>query len=422
MKSYKDNKWYVLFILTLVYTFSFIDRQILVILSEPIKSELGLSDTQLGLLTGLAFAALYVILGLPIARIADKGNRKNIIVISISLWSFMTAISGAVSSFTQLLLARIGVGIGEAGGSPPSHSIISDYFPPKKRATAFAIYSLGIYIGILIGFVIGGFIAKHYGWRITFYTIGIPGLLLAIVLYFTVKEPTKGQLDSLKSHIELPTLKQVYKILFGYKSFVYAALGTGFIAFGQYGITNFLPSFLQRIHGMDLAVAGYVLGLVLGVGGGLGVFLGGYLSDRLGLKDLRWYLWGPMISGFLSLIFVLLLIFSDQIIWVIAGLFLTVFFASFYLAPVIGITHSLVNAKMRAIASSILFFILNFIGLGFGPLTIGFLSDSLQPEFGDLSLRWAFCIVLVSGSLASVFFGMAAKHYRADLKSSGALQ
>lgn len=422
MKSYKDNKWYVLFILTLVYTFSFIDRQILVILSEPIKNELGLSDTQLGLLTGLAFAALYVILGLPIARIADKGNRKNIIVLSLSIWSFMTTISGAVTSFTQLLLARIGVGIGEAGGSPPSHSIISDYFPPKKRATAFAIYSLGIYIGILIGFVIGGFIAKNYGWRISFYTIGIPGLLLAIVLYFTVKEPTKGQLDSLKSHIELPTLKQVYKILFGYKSFVYAALGTGFIAFGQYGINNFLPSFLQRIHGMDLAVAGYVLGLVLGVGGGLGVFLGGYLSDRLGLRDLRWYLWGPMISGFLSLVFILLLIFSDQIIWVIAGLFLTVFFSSFYLAPVIGITHSLVNAKMRAIASSILFFILNFIGLGFGPLTIGFLSDSLQPKFGDLSLRWAFCIVLVTGSLASVFFGMAAKHYRADLKSFGGLQ
>ncbi|MGB5355094.1 MAG: MFS transporter [Eudoraea sp.] len=416
MKNYKENKWYVLTLLTLVYTFSFIDRQILVILAEPIKKELALSDTQLGLLTGLAFAALYVVLGVPIARLADKGNRKNIIAISLTLWSFMTAISGAASSFHQLLLARIGVGIGEAGGSPPSHSIISDYFPPKKRATAFAIYSMGIYLGVLLGFVVGGFIAKSYGWRIAFYSLGLPGIFLAILLYYTVKEPRKGQSDLIKTNSKAPTIKEVFKTLFSYKSFMYAALGTGFTAFGQYGINNFFPSYLQRIHGMNLAQAGYILGLVFGVGGGLGVFLGGYISDRIGLKDLRWYLRGPMLASIVSLISFAVVIFSNEISWIIGMLFFTTLFSGFYLAPVIGVTHSLVNAKMRAIASSVLFFILNFIGLGFGPLTIGYISDLLIPKYGDSSLRWAFSIVFVTGSLATILFGWAAKHYKKDLK------
>ncbi len=388
MKANGQSKWFVLAMLTAVYTFSFIDRQILVILAEPIKADLGLSDTQLGLLTGLAFAALYITLGLAIARLADKGNRKNIVAISLAIWSFMTALSGSATNFLQLFLARVGVGIGEAGGSPPSHSIISDYFPPKKRATALAIYSTGIYIGILLGFVIGGLIAKYYGWRIALYSIGIPGILLAIVLYFTVKELVKGQSDPLGASDETPKLMvDVFKTLFRSKSFVFAALGTGFLAFGSYGTGNFMPSFLQRVHGIDIATAGYLLGLVFEVGGGLGIFLGGYLADRFGAKDMRWYLWIPMITGFTSLIPLAIALFAVTINLVIGMIFLSVLLLGFYLAPVIAVTHSLVNARMRAFASSVLFLILNFIGLGLGPLVIGYISDLLIPNYGNLSLR-----------------------------------
>lgn len=413
-----QNSGYVLMILTAVYTFNFIDRQILVILAEPIKADLGLSDTQLGLLTGLAFAALYVTMGLPIARLADKGNRKNIVAASLTVWSLMTAISGSVTNFFQLLLARIGVGIGEAGGSPPSHSIISDYFPPEKRATALAIYSTGIYIGVLLGFVVGGVIAKLYGWRITFYAIGIPGILLAIILYFTIKEPIKGQSDTFRTRDETPKLAEVIKTLFGNKSFVFAAFGAGFVAFGSYGTGNFMPSFLLRVHGIDIATAGYALGLVFGVGGGLGTFLGGYIADRFGAKDVRWQLWIPMITGFGGYIPFAIAIFTSDIRWALVMLFLSVFLLSFYLAPVIAVTHSLVNARMRAFASSVLFLILNLIGLGLGPLTVGYLSDLFIPSYGELSLRWAFCITFLSGSVATLLFGLAAKNYNNDLKNT----
>ena len=283
MAEANRNKWVVLALLTLVYTFSFIDRQLLVILAEPVKADLDLSDTQLGLLTGLAFAALYVTLGLPIARLADKGNRKNVVSASLAIWSAMTVLSGMVTSFTQMLLARIGVGIGEAGGSPPSHSIISDYFPPEKRATALSIYSVGIYIGIFLGFTIGGVLAQNYGWRVAFYAVGIPGILLAAVIYYLVKEPVKGRYDPQGVSHEIPTLSNVIKTLLGKKTFIFIALGSGFIAFGSYGAGNFLPSFLQRVHGVEVSKAGYLLGVAFGIGGGTGTFLGGFLADRLRL-------------------------------------------------------------------------------------------------------------------------------------------
>jgi len=260
--------------LTLVYMFNFIDRQILVILSEPIKAELGLSDTDLGWLTGLAFAALYVILGIPIARFADKSNRKNVVVASLAVWSAMTAISGRAQNFVQLFLARIGVGIGEAGGSPPAHSIISDYFPPEKRATALSIYSTGIYFGILVGYIVGGLIAKFYGWRMAFYA--------------------KGRLDPTGEVKETPKLKEVIKALLGKKTFLFVALAGGFNTFGTYGVGNFLPSFLQRVHGVDIATAGIVLGLATGIGGMIGTYLGGFLADRFQGRDKRWYMWVPL--------------------------------------------------------------------------------------------------------------------------------
>ena len=411
-------KWYVLAILTLVYTFNFIDRQILVILQEPIKAELGLSDTQLGLLSGFAFALLYTILGIPIARLADISNRKNIVAASLAVWSAMTALSGTASNFLQLFLTRIGVGIGEAGGSPPSHSIISDYFPPEKRATALSIYSMGIYFGIGLGFIVGGIIAKLYGWRIAFFALGIPGVLFSFLLFFTVKEPVKGQSDSQDLEDETPPLSQVIKTLLGKKTFVYLALGCGFHAFNTYGIGNFLPSFMQRVHGIDIAHAGIVLGITLGIGGAIGTFAGGYLGDKLRFKDLRWYIWVPIIAGLLNNIPSLILIFSDNpqvALWV--TLF-TSLLTAVYLGPVIAVCHSLVNAKMRAFTSAILFFVLNIIGLGLGPLIIGYVSDLLIPTYGDWSLRYAFLTSFITGVISLIFFVLASRSYLDEHKSA----
>jgi len=281
MTSTKDAGWYkwvVLGMLTLVYTCNFIDRQIVVILAEPIKGELGLSDSDLGWLTGFAFACIYVILGIPLARYADKSNRKNIVTACLAIWSAMTVVSGMAANFLQLLLARVGVGIGEAGCSPPSHSIISDYFPEKKRATALSIYSMGIYIGILLGFIIGGVIAKNYGWRAAFYALGVPGLFLALVTYVFVKEPIRGATDHAKQQVTDLGFMEVLGYLWKKKTFVYLSLGAGLNTFTTYGVGNFLPSFWQRVHGLDIATAGIIMGLTAGFGGMIGTFAGGWRS------------------------------------------------------------------------------------------------------------------------------------------------
>ena len=416
-------KWFVLVMLTIMYTFNFIDRQILVILQEPIKAELGLSDTQLGLLTGLAFAALYVILGIPIARYADLNNRKNVIAASLAVWSLMTAVCGTAMNFTQLFLARIGVGIGEAGGSPPAHSIISDYFPPEKRATALSIYSTGIYIGIFLGYIVGGVIAKYYGWRMAFYALGIPGVLFAVIVYFTIKEPIKGQsdpdianaLDENGVELKTPSLVEVIKYLLGKKTFIYFALAAGFNTFTTYGVGNFLPSFLQRVHDIDIAKAAIVLGLTTGAGGFIGTFFGGFLADKLRDRDMRWYMWVPIIAGLLNITPGLILYLTENANLAMVMTFFTGTLTAFYLGPTIAVTHSLVGPKMRAFASSILFFILNLIGLGFGPLFVGLMSDALTPQYGDESLRYAFLATMIAGFISLVFTILAAQNYKKDL-------
>jgi MFS family permease len=242
---------YVLAMLTFVYVLNFVDRQLLVILQESIKKELHLSDTQLGLLSGFTFAIFYVTLGIPIARIADKRNRRNTVAASLGLWSIMTACSGGARNFIQLLLARIGVGVGEAGGSPPAHAMISDYFPPEKRSTALSIYSTGIYFGILIGFLMGGYLNQHLGWRTAFFAVGTPGVVFALLFYASVKEPPKGATDSAAASDPAattyipPSLGEVIKLLYSQKTFVWLALASGLHVFCIYGLLNWAPSFLS---------------------------------------------------------------------------------------------------------------------------------------------------------------------------------
>lgn len=418
-KYSKGYKKYVLLILTGVYTFNFIDRQILVILQESIKGELGLSDTQLGALTGLTFALFYVTLGIPVARLADKSNRRNIVAWSLAIWSFMTAISGLVTNFFQLLLARIGVGIGEAGGSPPAHSMISDYFPPEKRATALSIYSTGIYFGILLGYIFGGWIDATYGWRMAFYVIGIPGILYALILFFTVKEPPKGFSDTGKiSKSEDHSFWKVLKILFTKKTFVLIAFGSGLQTFTNYGVGNFFAPFLARVHEMPIAQIGIYLGAAVGFGGMIGTFMGGYLADTYGKNNKRLYLLLPVYAGLICIPFSIAQFFMDGAMLVIFFHFITALLTAIYLGPSIAVTHNLIDAKMRAVASAILFFFLNLIGLGLGPITIGLLSDYFEPTYGAESLRYAFCFSLIPAVGCMILYYMASKTYEKELEEA----
>lgn len=410
-------RWTVLVLLTVVYTFNFIDRQILVILQEPIKADLGLSDAQLGLLTGFSFALVYVTAGIPIAWLADRANRRNIVAASLAFWSLMTALSGLVQNYGQLLAARLGVGVGEAGGSPPSHSMISDYFPPSSRGTALSFYSMGIYIGVLFGFAAGGWIAENFGWRNAFFVIGIPGILYALVVLWVVKEPKRGQYDL----AGVPAQSSLSETLAGLKrrpTFWYLSVGCAFTAFISYGNGNFMPSFLMRNHGMSLAEVGAILGLISGLSGATGTFLGGFLADRLATRDMRWYVWIPILGGLSSMIPAYYTLFGESTTFIVAAMIPSQILSALYLGPCIATCHNLVSPGMRAMASAILYFVLNLIGLGLGPLTVGILSDLFAEPFGENNLRYAMATALTIGFLGIYSLWMGSRSLERDLEEN----
>jgi predicted MFS family arabinose efflux permease len=412
-------RWLVLVVLTIVYTFNFIDRQILVILQEPIKAELSLSDAQLGLLTGFSFALIYVCAGIPIAWLADRSNRRNIVAGSLALWSGMTALSGMVGSYSQLVLARLGVGLGEAGGSPPAHSMISDYFPPEKRGTALSFYTAGIYLGILFGFAGGGYIAETFGWRNAFFIVGIPGLFFAFVVLVLVREPLRGRWDHGQT-VKKSSLETTVSTLKQRRSFWWIAFGCAMTSFVAYGNGNFYPSYLMRSHGFSVAEVGFALGLVSGVAGAIGTFMGGFLADRWGREDKRWYVWIPIIGNCLAIVPMAYAILSEDATLLLLVLFPANILNSLYLGPSIAMCQSLVSPAMRAMASAILFFILNMIGLGLGPVIVGLLSDSFVELFGDNNLRYAMICALLMGLSGTACFVMAARNLLPDLqKQSG---
>jgi predicted MFS family arabinose efflux permease len=412
-------RWTVLVMLTLVYTFNFIDRQILVILQEPIKADLGLSDAQLGLLSGFSFALVYVTAGIPIAWLADRANRRNIVAASLAFWSLMTAMSGLVQNYGQLLVARLGVGVGEAGGTPPAHSMISDYFPPSSRGTALSFYSMGIYIGVLFGFAAGGWIAENFGWRNAFFVIGIPGILYAFAVLWVVKEPKRGHFDP--AGAGAPAQSSLSETMAGLRrrpTFWYLSVGCAFSAFVSYGNGNFMPSFLMRNHGLSLTEVGVILGLISGLSGATGTFLGGYMADRLATRDMRWYLWIPILGGLSAMIPAYYTLLGEDTTFIVAAMIPSQILSALYLGPCIATCHNLVSPGMRAMASAILYFVLNLIGLGLGPLTVGILSDFYAEPFGDDNLRYAMASVLSIGFLGVYFLWMGTRSLNRDLQEN----
>jgi len=414
---------YVLGVLLVVYIFNFVDRQILAILAQSIKTDLGLSDTQIGALSGLAFGIFYATLGIPIARLADRHSRVSIISICLAIWSGMTALSGLAHNYWQLLVARIGVGIGEAGGSPPSHSLLADYFAANERSTALGIYAMGIPVGILFGNLAGGWINEFFGWRNAFLVVGIPGVLLAILVRLTVREPPRGHTEVVKKSLEPVPFTTVVRTMWSFRSFRQIAFGAGTQAFVGYGAIAWMPAFLIRTHDMSSGEAGTALGLIIGLAGGVGTVMSGWIGDRLSTHDVRWYMWVPA-WGFLVAVPFSLGVFLIDDLWVILALYVVpAFTVQLYTGPTFGMTQSLAPLAMRASASALLLFITNIIGLVFGPTAVGFLSDVLQGSMGmpdTESLRWALIVCGLVYLVSFANFMLAARTLKEDLARSHA--
>ncbi len=385
-----------LILLTAAYFFSYMDRQILAILQEDIKAELLLSDTQLGLLAGFAFAIFYATLGLPVARLADRGNRVNIIAIALTLWSGMTAVCGLAQNFVQLLIARIGVGIGEAGSSPPSHSIIADLYPPEKRAGAMGIYSLGVVLGAAGGTIIGGTLAHYFGWRVAMFAVGIPGIILAVIIKIFVIEPRRGLSDVQQAsagvpNAAMPSFGAGFRSLFANRAALHLVMGVTITSLIGYGHTAFGPSFLIRTLGMDKLQLASIVAPVGAICGTISAVMGGWLAnkaaERWGLHSQAWLVLVMKGIGLpLSFLF-----FASSDPWVAVPIYwFSLLLVNSYLGPTFALIQGLAPLRMRALWAAVTLLVINLIGLGLGPTMIGVISDALKPTYGPAeSLRLA---------------------------------
>ena len=409
-------RWYVLGVLTLGYTFNFIDRQVMTILLEPIKAEFGATDTQMGLLTGLAFALFYATLGVPMARLADRWSRRNVLAISMTVWSGMTALCATASSFGQLALYRIGVGVGEAGGTPPSQSLLADYFPPQQRSLAQGVLASGTNIAVLVGLFGGALLADAYGWRNVFWIFGLPGIALAVLIRLTVREPEREREHIAEDSSIWAAIRQISAL----PAFPAIALGVGMTAVAGYGLGVWSPSFMIRVHGLTLVEAGLYLGLIGVFGGILGTLLSAVLVDRLAQHDARWQLRLPMMGVLISIpTQALFLMWPAEHIWMLGDtvfpvalvfMFFSAIFASFWIAPSYAAVQNLVPAHWRTQAAALLLFILNLLGMGLGPLVVGWLSD-VYGDLGEVSIRYALLSSLAFCAVGAVAFARAGKPY-----------
>jgi MFS family permease len=419
---------YVLFILFVVYGLSYVDRQILSILMEPIRQEFDFSDMQLGLLSGVAFAIFYVTLGLPIARWADRHSRVNIITLSLLVWSVATALTGRATSFWHIFLARVGVGIGEAGCNPSAYSIISDYFEPQRRATAQSIYSLGVYLGQFIGFITAGYVAHEYGWRAAFYVVGIPGILVAIVVKATLREPPRGYSELNYRPVEPPRAMAVLRMLGSLPSFRHLSFAAGLHAMVGYGLNTYYSAFLMRSHGMSLTETSTALAVITLSGGLVGTYLGGKLSDVLAQRnagDPRYQMWVPAAALLVNIPVWLLALLLPEKYAVLALMIPAIALGATYLGPSIAATHQLVGVRERAVSSALLLFVLNLIGIGIGPMLSGWISDLLREAMVARGvateiaradgLKYALCLVSVANLWSAYHYVRAAKTLREDI-------
>jgi MFS family permease len=408
---------YVLAMLTLMYAFNYLDRYVLSMLIEPIKRELALSDSALGFLSGPAFAVIYASLGIPIARLADRGSRRLILALSFAAWSAFTVLSGWARSGLELTAARIGVGIGEAGGTAPAHSLLSDYFPASVRARALAIFQTGVYLGQFMGIYAGGILAVEIGWRMTFVAAGAPGLLLALLLFASVREPARERLDAARDSGPERGLREGLRALWRLGSFRWLMLGGGIASFAGTGFGTWIPTLFVRVHDMTLAEVGRTYAWYNVPATLVGTLGAGWLADRLAQRDPRWLLRVPVISLVLSLPFLLgVALLRDAQLALLCAIPSGLLGAG-WAPPVYGAAQNLVPPQMRAFAASLLVLSLTLLGQGAGPQIVGLLNDGLAARFGEDAIRWSLAIVLTTTLVGAAMIAWAARSFARDLEA-----
>lgn len=415
---------YALAVLTLTYVFNFLDRQLLAILLEPIKNEFGASDTAMGFLYGLAFSLFYATLAIPIAQIADRSSRRNILAIAAAVWSVMTMLCGLASGYWQLLALRVGVAVGEAGGAPPSQSMVNDLYPPAQRGRAMAIFASATFIGTLLALVGGAYMAENYGWRAAFLIVGAPGVLLAVLIWLTVPEPARGAWDAPHGPAETiqPGLVAILVQMWKIQALRYAMVGCAFAGMGGYSLGYWAPTFMIRIHSASLIQAGVMIGGIGATIGLLGSLFGGWLADRLARQNRGWLLHLAAVSLLLSLPTILLFLSFPETSRFTVGTYpmptafiffgITSFIGGWWAAPTYVAVQEMVSPEQRTLTCAILLLMLNLVGFGVGPLLVGLFSDLLAPAAGIQSLRYAL-ISIIGGSylVAIVLYHQAGKAF-----------
>jgi MFS family permease len=403
----------VILLLTLAYTLNSADRTLVAIIGQPLKVDLNLTDAQLGVLIGTAFATLYAFSGLPIARLAERFNRVIIISTALAVWSTLTALCGMAASFTQLLMLRMAVGVGEAGCTPPAHSLISDYFGPSRRSTALSIYSCGISFGYMLSAVVGGYAASHYGWRTACLVVGLPGIGVALLLRCLIKEPPRGHSDPPDSPPAMPSsrhgfageLKEVMqtaRTLFLKRPVANMLVGLIVASFAAQGSYAFVPAYFSRAFGLDYATIGFISAVTGGATVGLGVAAGGVLTDALGARDAKWYALVP--AGGLIIALPLYVLAFLQADWRMSALFLGMagFFQYLSFGPTVGVVQNMVDSRRRATATALVYILLTVICLGCGPPFTGWLIDRLAEfNFSALKLDGSFNLICGSGKASA---------------------
>lgn len=420
------SRGWILGVLTSIYLVNFIDRQILAILLPQVKAEFNLSDSVLGLLVGPTFALFYATMGLPLALLADRVNRRRLIAASLALFSAMTIACGLVVQFWQLAVARILTGVGEAGTGPASQTMITDLYPPEQRGRAQAIYATGANLGVLVAFAAGGAIAEAWGWRTAFIIAGLPGLVLTVVLLTTVRDPKRGDSDRgnlatpaapAQATPQAPPFGAVMRQLWQSRAFRYTALGACSTCFTAYALSSFFPLFLSRSHGMSTSQIGIAMALIMGVCGGLATYTAGYLADRFGRKDQRWYAWVPALAALAPLPLAPICFLAQDTGVALAAAIVPLSLTAAFIGPTITVVQRLVPLRSRATAVATLILIDNIVGLALGPQFVGLASDLWKPALGEDSLRYAM-LAATAGSAVSVFgFVMAARYLRADVEA-----
>ena len=416
---------YALFMLATIYVFNYIDRQLMAILIEPVKLEFGISDTQIGLLSGVTFAVFYTVFGFPLGRLSDRIGRKPVIAFSCMAWSLMTMLCGMAGNFMTLVLARIGVAVGEAGGTAPSVAMVSDLYPANRRSTALSVLMLGSSLGAIVGLGLGGWIAQHHGWRFAFLLIGAPGILLGLILLLTVRTPKPVVPLSSVALLQDGWLKTLVE-LFRMPSFVWLVLTGGVAAIAGYAIGTWSPSFLIRSHGLNMQEAGFLVGVVGGSGATIGTLLCGMLTDRLARRDVAWQIGVPLLGTLISIPFALTYFLWPQgtafhigsIAVPQAFLFYSAFsfFGVWWATPCLSAITHLFPATRLAQATAIFVMSMTLLGVGVGPLFVGMLSDFFVPTLGSESLRYALASSVSMLVLASVFLTLALPRYRQQMK------